>query len=187
MHKIWCNGQSYSLMYFIEILLKQFGGCWNWLACVKLQIIHCSSFMHCISIYECRFWSPSHVPLSPPAPLCLPWIWKQACRPFPLSHYHIQRGEIGGVGGQRKLRIGSKGKATPSLCHPAFLLDFPSTSHCLMVGGCSLFLSLPALNLKGANWRRVRGEWSSFYALRKRNKDSEWQKSYGKWDIPGRQ
>ena len=120
MHKIWCNGQSYPLMYFIEILLKLFGGCWNWLACVKLQIIHCSSFMHCISIYECRFWSPSHVPLSPPAPLCLPWIWKQACRPFPLSHYHIQRGEIGGVGGQRKLRIGSKGKATPSLCHPAF-------------------------------------------------------------------
>ena len=113
-------------MYYIEILLKLFDWSWYLLACVKLQIIHCSLFMYyCISIYECRFWSPSHVPLSPPAPLCLPWIWKQACRPFPLSHYHIQRGEIGGVGGQRKLRIGSKGKATPSLCHPAFFIGLP--------------------------------------------------------------
>ena len=85
-------------MYYIEILLKLFDWSWYLLACVKLQIIHCSLFMYyCISIYECRFWSPSHVPLSPPAPLCLPWIWKQACRPFPLSHYHIQRGNRRGM------------------------------------------------------------------------------------------
>ena len=149
-------------MYYIEILLKLFGGSWNLLACVKLQIIHCSIFMDYPSIYERRFWSPSHVPLSPPAPLCLPWIWKQACRPFPLSHYHIQRGNRRGMRAE-EAQDWIKREGNPLPLPYGFFIGLPFYIS-LPDGGrmfsVSLFLSLPALDLKGANRQRVRGEWS---------------------------
>ena len=76
---------------------------------------------------------PIPVLLSPPAPLCLPWIWKQACRPFPLSHYHIQKGR---EREEAQDWIKREGNPLPPLS--GFFIGLPIvpsfTSHC-----CSLF------------------------------------------------
>ena len=92
---------------------------------------------------------PIHVLLSALAPLCLPWIWKQACRPFPLLHYHIQRGERG-EREREEAQDWIKRKGTPSLPHPDFFIGL-SIYITSVLCSVSLFPCCLDLDLKGAN------------------------------------
>ena len=118
---------------------------------------------------------PIHVLLSALAPLCLPWIWKQACRPFPLLHYHIQRGERG-EREREEAQDWIKRKGTPSLPHPDFFIGL-SIYITSVLCSVSLFPCCPRSRSQGCQLRlsrRTEGKknGAAFYASKERDSES---------------
>ena len=90
---------------------------------VRISLCHFKSNAIC----KRSFWPPHPCSLISPCTALFALNLKAGVPAVSSLTLPYSKGEIRGVGGQRKLRIGSKGKATPSLPYPAFLLDWASS------------------------------------------------------------